>query len=242
MNFNITGFSHKGTERKINQDRILVQNSIYEYGIYNLLNQDHCFCFIADGIGGGPSGEKAAQYVLEQINDKLIRKINYDNKSLSEIFNSININLFNKGKRNFEYLGSGSTLVGLIINNNYFKVINAGDSQLWLLRNNIMTKLTEDQVLNSQQENSPITSYFGGNNQNLKLDFNTVLRNIKTSDILILTSDGLLKSLTIKQVKSILSNSKTLIDKTKFILEKTLQIGAEDNISCIFIEVIKENM
>ncbi|MCF8356628.1 MAG: serine/threonine-protein phosphatase [Melioribacteraceae bacterium] len=242
MKFNIAGFSHKGTEREINQDRILIQNVIYESGTINLLNEDHCFCFVADGIGGGPSGEKAAQYVLEQINQKLVRNENYNDNILTEIFNSINIDLFNEGKRNLKYLGSGSTLVGLIIYENYFKVINAGDSQLWLLRNNIMTKLTEDQVLNSQQVNSPITSYFGGRKQNLKLDFDTILRRIKMNDILILTSDGLLKSLTIRQVKSILSNSKTLIDKTKFILEKALQTGVEDNISCVFIEVIKENL
>ena len=238
MKFNITGFSHKGTEREMNQDRILIQDSIYESDIHNLLNENHCFCFVADGIGGGPSGEKAAQFVLQQINLKLIRSENYDDNSLNEILNSINIDLFNEGRINLEYLGSGSTLVGLLINDNYFKVINAGDSQAWLFRNNILTKLTEDQVLNSEQENSPITSYFGGKNKNLKLDFDTILRNIKINDILILTSDGLLKSLTIKQIKSILSNSKSLIDKTEFILQKALQTGAEDNVSCIFIEVI----
>ena len=238
MKFNITGFSHKGTEREMNQDRILIQNSIYESGTHNLLNEDHCFCFVADGIGGGPSGEKAAHYILEQINTKLIKNKNYDDDSLTEILNSINIDLFNEGRLNLDYLGSGSTLVGLLIYENYFKIMNAGDSQLWLFRNNIMTKLTEDQVLNSQQENSPITSYFGGKNQNLKLNFDTILRNIKINDLLILTSDGLLKSLTINQIKSILSNSKSLIDKTEFILQKALQTGADDNISCIFIEVI----
>ena len=238
MKFNITGFSHKGTERKMNQDRILIQNSIYESGTHNLLNEDHCFCFIADGIGGGPSGEKAAQYILEQINTKLIRNENYNDKCVADILNSINIDLINEDKINPDYLGAGTTLVGLIVNENYFKLVNAGDSQVWLYRNNILTKLTEDQVLNSQQENSPITSYFGGKNNNLKLDFDTVLRNIQINDILILSSDGLLKSLTIKQIKSILSNSKLLIDKTEFILQKVLQTGAEDNVSCIFIEII----
>ncbi|MDO9577745.1 MAG: serine/threonine-protein phosphatase [Candidatus Cloacimonadales bacterium] len=238
MKFNIAGFTHKGTEREMNQDRILIQNLIYENGAYNLLKETYCFCFVADGIGGGPSGEKAAQYILEQINLKLIRSENCDNDCLAEILNSINIDLFSEGRLNLDYLGSGSTLVGLMISDNYFKIINAGDSQAWLFRNNIMTKLTEDQVLDSQQENSPIISYFGGNKQNLKLNFDTILRNIKINDILILTSDGLLKSLTIKQIKSILSNSKSLIDKTEFILQKALLTGAEDNVSCIFIEVI----
>jgi PPM family protein phosphatase len=238
LRYNISGFSHKGTEREMNQDRIMIQDSIYESGTHSLLNEDHCFCFIADGIGGGPSGEKAAQYVLEQINLKLIRSKNYDDNKLTKILNSINIDLFNEGKLHLEYLESGTTLVGLLIYENYFKIVNAGDSQAWLFRNNILTKITEDQVLNNQQENSPITSYFGGKNNNLKLDFGTVLRNIQISDILILTSDGLLKSLTIKQIKAILSNSKPLKEKVSFILQKALQSGSEDNISCIFIEVI----
>jgi len=146
--------------------------------------------------------------------------------------------LLNEGRLNPDYIRSGTTLVGLLISNNFFKVVNAGDSQLWLFRNNTMTKLTEDQVLNPQQENSPITSYFGGKSQDLSLSFDTILRNIKANDLLILTSDGLLKSLTVNQIKTILSNSRSLIDKTELILQKALQSGAVDNISCIFIEVI----
>jgi protein phosphatase len=239
MKFNITGFTHKGTEREINQDRILIQNSVYNNGIYNRFNEDNCFCFVADGIGGGPSGEKAAQFILDKINIKLIRYKKYDEDSITEVLNSINIDLFNEAKLNYDYYGSGSTLIGLLIYDSYFKIINAGDSQIWLLRNNIVTKLTEDHVLNSQQENSPITSYFGGKSNNLNLDFSTILRNIISNDLIMLTSDGLLKSLSIKQIKSILSNSKSLIDKTEFILQKALESGCEDNISCIFVEVVK---
>ncbi|MBC2694511.1 MAG: serine/threonine-protein phosphatase [Desulfobacteraceae bacterium] len=238
MKYNIAAFLHAGTQRKINQDRVLIQDSIYDEGIHCVSEAEDCFCFVADGIGGCPSGEFAAQFILEQLREKIKKEDKYVKENLSKILKSINTELITFGRSNPDYHGTGTTLVGIIVQKDKFQVVNAGDSQAFVFRNNTMIKLTEDQVLDSFEDNSPITSYFGGKTDNLCLDFDTVLRNILIGDILLLTSDGLFKSLTIKQVKAILSNSKPLIDKAQFILQKALDTGAEDNLGSVLIEVI----
>ena len=72
----------------------------------------------------------------------------------------------------------------------------------YAFRNNAMIKLTEDQVVDPFTDNSPITSYFGGKSDGLNLDFDTVLRNILAGDILLLASDGLLKSIPISLIEN----------------------------------------
>ena len=239
MKFNISGFTNIGTQRELNQDRILIQSTVFADDADYIQEIEDCFCFVADGIGGGPAGDYAAQFVLEQIALRVLPDTKYSDDELLNIFSSINNELIESGKNNIEYLGSGTTLVGIIIHQDFFKVISAGDSPAYVFRNNSMIKITEDHVLDPFEENSPITSYFGGKNDELQLSFETVLREIKVDDILLLASDGLLKALSIKQVKAILSNSKPVDEKAVFILKKALDAGAEDNISSILIEVLE---
>lgn len=238
MKFNIALFTHLGTERLINQDRILVQNSIFKDGVHSFANVEDCFCFLADGIGGGPSGELASEFVLEEIKNRTNISEELSTQRLSDILKSINADLIKLGQNNPAYRGAGTTLVGLIIKDGNFLLINAGDSETWAFRKDVFFKITEDQVLDAFENNSPITSYFGGKEDALKLDFNTTLRTIQLNDIHLVASDGLFKSISQNQVKAILSNTKPLSEKADFMLQKSLQRGAEDNISCILIEVV----
>ena len=238
MKFNIAAFTDIGTEREKNQDRILVQDKVFADGIHFVEDAQICFCFVADGIGGGPAGENAAQFVLDQITSQIKKENDYTENELSDNLKSINLELINSCNSTPDFTGSGTTLVGLIIHEDNFKVINAGDSEAYLLRNDSLIKITEDQVFDPFEENSPLISYFGGNSDVLNIDFDTVLREIKADDKLLLASDGLMKALDNKQVKAILSNSKPIEDKAKFILRKALEAGSADNVSCILIEVI----
>ncbi len=237
--FNIAGFTHIGTEREFNQDRILIQDIVSKDGLYSFEGLEHCFCFVADGIGGGPAGDLAAQFVLENINQRIPCGHLSTVDELGKILGEINMELLAMGKATPEYFGAGSTLVGLIIVDGQFRVINAGDSQVYMFRNSSLIKITEDQVFDPYQENSPLISYFGGRHNQLHLDFDTVLRGIQPDDIFLLSSDGMFKSLDVNQIKAVLSNSKPLAQKVKFLMEKSINAGAEDNLSCILIEIVE---
>jgi serine/threonine protein phosphatase PrpC len=238
MKFNISGFTHLGTVRNINQDRILIQDQILLDGIYDFEQIEQCFCFVADGIGGNRSGEIAAQFVLEKLLNWREQQTEFSEEGLRSGLEQINNDLILFGKQQQEHYGLATTLVGLIIRDNQFFILHAGDSPMWLLRNNLFYQLTENQVINPYEKDSPLTSYFGGTETSLALEFGSDLREIQPQDLFVLCSDGLLKALNPKQVKAILANNQQLKEKVQFLRKKVLDNQAEDNVSCIVVEII----
>lgn len=229
--FNISAFTDNGSIRKKNQDSILVNGQFSNLGFINKKNQEFLSCFVADGVGGNKAGEFASKFVLESISN-LEKSTVLENEN----FKKINSDLIYITKKDQKLIGSATTLSGVLYADSTLKIIHAGDSEIWLLRNDSFIKITNDQVLNAKIENSPITSYFGGNEDYLKLDNTIYLEEILLSDKFLICSDGLFKAMKPKQLKSILSAEKELNIKTEKILEVVLENGAEDNVSVILIE------
>jgi len=231
MRFVISAFTNIGTVRESNQDNILVNGQILNEGEVHLSNQDNCFCFVADGVGGNKAGDYASHFVLEKL--KSVQEFNFLN--VEKLLQGINEQLIAESKANDEIKGTATTLTGLVADDNSFHIIHAGDSQMWLLRNDMFFQITKDQVLDEFEKNSPITSYFGGHENYLQLDTSISIYESLPEDIFLICSDGLYKSLNLKIVKSILKADKDIETKSKKILENCLQLGAEDNISVILI-------
>jgi protein phosphatase len=232
MKFNISAFTDIGTLRKKNQDSILVNNQFTNEGFINLSNEAFISCFVADGVGGNRAGEFASKFILEKL-------INMDLDSIlteDNYFSQINDELIALSQQNINLTGTATTLSGIVYFNSKLKIVHSGDSEVWLLRNDSFIKLTNDQVLNTQIQNSPITSYFGGNESYLTLDKDIFLDDINVNDKIVICSDGLFKTLNQKQVKSIINADKALAEKTKKILQSALQNNAEDNLSVILID------
>jgi PPM family protein phosphatase len=231
MKFNISAFTHVGTMRKSNQDNILVNGLILNKGELHLTGQNECICYVADGVGGNNAGEFASHFILE----KLKSETDFNSPEIDRKLHEINELLLTESHAKNELTGTATTLTGLIITDSTFKVIHAGDSKLWLLRDDMFFQITNDQVFNEAEVNSAISSYFGGNENYLKLDDEISIHESLPDDIFLICSDGLYKSLNHKIVKSILKAEKELVTKSKKILEDCLLTGAEDNFSVILI-------
>lgn len=235
IKFDISAFTHVGTVRNTNQDHILVNGQILNEGDFHLTEQDNCFCFVADGVGGNKAGDFASKFIL----DKLRFVSDFNSPNIDDILHRINEDLISISKSDNSLIGTATTLTGLVIDNGIFRVIQAGDSQLWLLRNDMFFKVTKDHVLDEFDKNSPITSYFGGLDNYLNLESDTSIHESLIDDLFLICSDGLFKSLNQKIVKSILKADKDLETKANKILENCLHAGAEDNISVILIHQTK---
>ncbi len=233
MNLNISAFTHAGTIRDFNQDSVLVKGQILSSGEVNLINQDYCVCFIADGVGGNKAGDFASRYVLEGLNKAILSHVESD---LDDRLREVNRQLLTESSGNEELRGSATTLTGLVVIENTFLILHVGDSQMWLRRNGTFFKVTNDQVLNENEANSPLTSYFGGSEDNLKFDRDIFVREIAVADVFLICSDGLFKSLKHKAVKAILDDENDLQSQSRALLDQCLQKGAEDNVSVILIQ------
>jgi serine/threonine protein phosphatase PrpC len=233
MKFNISAFTNTGTSRLINEDAILINGLILKDGEVHFSDEEICFCYVADGVGGNKSGEFASHFVL-----KKIREISdYKSKQTVSVLLKINHELLKTSARNKNLYGCATTLSGIVIQGNIFKIFHAGDSQIWLFRNDIFFKITHDHILEEDIVNSPITSYFGGHSDHLKLESNIMLKEACVNDLFLICSDGLFKSLDKKIIKSILLSDENEPGKVKKLLEMCLVTGAEDNVSVILIRI-----
>lgn len=242
MNFTISAFTHNGTFRKINQDRILVNGNLFEEGVFFIENQDYCSCFVADGVGGNQRGEFASQFILEKLKANICSDFNKVQIELEKI----NSELLIISANDPNLKGTASTLTGLYIDEASFYIFHVGDSQLWLNRNDLLFQVTTDQILDKNISNSPITSYFGGYENLMRPQMNIFLAESEPDDLYILCSDGLFKSLennykkenfqsAISYLKSIISSDQLLNEKNDELLKRCLLNGAPDNISVVLI-------
>lgn len=232
MNFDLAAVTDVGNVRTSNEDRVLANGHLLADGKVGLNSQDSCRCFVADGVGGNQAGAFASNYVLEKLS--LIPDLSQSN--VEAYLRRINKDLLSLSNERSELVGSATTLTGLVINDDNFLVVHAGDSELWLLRNEIMFKVTNDHVLDALEKNSPITSFFGGKNDNLKFDRNITVERSAKGDFFLICSDGLFKSLDKKTVKTILVREGGVLDKADSLLRECLSRRAEDNVSFILIE------
>ncbi len=207
-----------------------MNGNILSSGTLDLAQQDSCFCFVADGVGGNRAGEFAAEFVLRRI-----AAINGSSHLELEL-RAINTELVNVAARRNELSGTATTLTGLIARDDDFQIVHVGDSQMWLRRDGAFFKVTTDQVLNEYETNSPLTSYFGGTDNDLKFDTDIFVKDISKGDVFLICSDGLSKSLDTKTVKAILNEKLDLSSQAKKLLTECRTRGAVENISAILIQ------
>lgn len=235
ITFNICGFSDIGTERKKNEDALLINGFTGTDTVFKALDTNYCIAFVADGVGGNKGGAYASNYVLKVIFD-----------SNEETLDGLKENIYEKNRHfigqtiaDHERQGAATTLTGLILNNGSFNIIHAGDSQIWLLRNDIFFKVTNDMVLNPYLKNSPITSYFGGTSDNLTFDADFNVSDYLSGDVFVICTDGLMASLSPKKVKEILKFETDSYDKISILQKTALEYGAPDNVTAIIVECIE---
>jgi serine/threonine protein phosphatase PrpC len=235
MKFNICGFTHKGTGiYSSNEDNMLINGNQFNEGELFLTDQNSCICFVSDGVGGSKAGDFASAFVLSKIKEQTAEQL----KDLNNYLIKVNENLLEISQGDESKRGCACTLSGIIAAEGLIDMIHIGDSEIWLLRNDMFIKITKDEVADEDNVQSPITNYFGGPKNNLKINTDWEKPELLAKDILLLCSDGLFKALNVKLVKPILSSAKTLQEKVLKLKENCLSLGSEDNVTAVIIEII----
>jgi protein phosphatase len=223
--------------RNTNEDCILVNGTLLFDGSIHLTYEQTCFCFVADGVGGNNAGEFASRFVLEQLKEV------FDNghDDLEKRLHHVNTELLSVSSTDLCLKGAATTLSGIIINDSKFQIIHAGDSQIWLLRDDSFFQITIDHVEDDSVENSSITNYFGGLSDHLHFDAIANVIDPSPDDIFLICTDGIFKSMKSRIVKSILSSDKDIAEKSEQLMLNCLLHGADDNISAIIVKISESN-
>ena len=235
MKFNIGGFTHKGTGKyMVNEDQVLINRTKVEEGELFLYDQEMCYCFVSDGVGGRQGGVFASTFLI-----LMLRGIPDDQfAEINQRLYTINEELIRQASKSSDLTGCACTLSGMVSKEGFTDFYHVGDSEIWLLRDEMLMKITKDEVLNEDDPSSPITNYFGGEENKFKINTEWNKPEIVEKDVFLICSDGLFKSIGVKIIKPILASDKSVEEKVLKLKENCLKKGADDNVSAIVVEVL----
>ena len=237
--------SDVGRKREFNQD------SFY----YRKLNEEKCFAFVCDGMGGVRGGGIASSFVKELFCKKIPFRLENiysveDIKNL--IFNcykEANDFIFKRALIDDNLKGMGTTCITTIIYKNCLMVFNVGDSRVYIKFKDFFKQLTVDhsyvqtlvdcgKITKEEAKVHPrkneITKAVGIT-KNINIDFQTF--NVEKSSVVLLCTDGLTNSCSDEQIANIIEYEKSVLNGVKRLVEVANFNGGYDNITAVLIEI-----
>ncbi|MGE0887397.1 MAG: Stp1/IreP family PP2C-type Ser/Thr phosphatase [Blastocatellales bacterium] len=127
-----------GLERKDNEDSIIS------------ISDDHSgshMIVVADGMGGTACGQVASQLAVQTIRQSFFATANTDfsiNDRLALAISEANRLIYFRSSRDRQCKGMGSTCAVLLLTDEMAYVAHAGDSRVYLIRDNRIRRLTRD--------------------------------------------------------------------------------------------------
>ncbi len=132
LSFRSIGRTHTGKVRPHNEDAFLERTDI---GLW----------VVADGMGGHRAGDVASAMIIERL---ALVKPPIDGKTflreVREDLYKINEALYEQGTRQSQQRTMGSTVVAVLIYQDFYACLWVGDSRLYRLRDGVLTRLTRD--------------------------------------------------------------------------------------------------
>jgi len=226
-----------GAVRKHNEDNMLSRPDI---GLW----------VVADGAGGHDSGEVASGMIVGEL-DRLPPDLSGAEVlaevrlTLNRVHQALRDEAASRGKDSM----IASTFVSLIIRDNHFACLWAGDSRAYLLRHGHLSQISRDHSLVQElvdsgnlapedAENHPhanvITRAVGADSETLELD--KVIGTAEPGDRFLLCSDGLCKTLSEAEIASLLG-APDGAPPPELLIAAALSHGVNDNVTAVVVEV-----
>ncbi len=237
LKFNSYGVTHVGNVRKLNEDAFLERPEI---GLWA----------VADGMGGHDSGDMASNMIvsdLKRIHQGL--KLNRIIDDIEDKLINVNRKLIEKSSQSIKKSTIGSTVVSMVVYENYCVYLWVGDSRLYRLQNKNLKQLTRDHsqvqiyidngiIDEKEAELHPhrnmITRAIGAMDE-LYVDMDIQI--ISPNDRYLLCSDGLNRHLKDSEIEEIMNKGDSSEKTCNTLIDMVLDRGAEDNVTAIIVDV-----
>jgi len=225
-----------GRVRLTNEDKALILNY-----------QDEILIMVADGMGGHNKGDYASKKVVDIIGDAFKnRKFKFLSIFLAYIWLNVMVSRANKeiykiAESNPIYKGMGTTLVLTLIKNNHMIILNSGDSRAYILKNNDLKLLSEDESYVDFLKRTGKVSELEATQRSDKnilmnaigiypsTSFNSRIHRYRNEQILLCT-DGVYNNLNKGELMSILSSKEDSKNKVMSLILKANENGGSDNL------------
>ncbi len=237
-------------------------------GILRSNNEDACYVLlpdkvyvVADGVGGGNSGEIASRTAVNEIANYVTKHpislmnnkyavVNYLQAALEEA----NAKIYNMSRTYVENAGMATTTIVIYIAEGKAYIANIGDSRVYLYRAGKLVQLTEDHtyvnslvkagILSKEQadhdDRKNVIIKALGAEPNIEPDFFQI--DIYRDDVLIACTDGLYDEVESKEIIEVIETQLSMSDLAKELVARANKNGGRDNITIISLKVTEEDI
>lgn len=240
---------HGWTQTDIGKVRTNNEDACWFGGEYNWK-----LALVADGMGGHQAGEVASSQAVRVIREMVqagtnevaalcnLKQIIYDAVKKA---NSI---VFDLGQNDSTLTGMGTTVTAALFTEQQIHIAQVGDSRIYLYRQRILNRLTEDHSLVQGLINGGCISMeqarvhpkrhlltrVVGTNKDVEIDL--FIANIRPGDVYLLCTDGLTAELTDEQIEQVLETTSPH-KAANTLIEAALDCGGQDNITVAVVYV-----
>ena len=232
-----------GRVRLSNEDRALALTN----------SKGDVLLIVCDGMGGQNKGDLAASLAIDVISEEFQnRSLSFINRAhavfwLSKTVKKANKTIFNESARSEQYEGMGTTVTALLICKTYYVLAQAGDSRAYVLKDNCLEQISEDQTyvaylyrtgqITKEQMATHSKRHVLMNAVGIypSLNLDTLVASYNNERIL-LCSDGLYNNVPHKDIENIMRNSDSVEQKVNELIHISNSNGGSDNVAVIVWE------
>lgn len=242
--FSAWGLTDRGVIRKENQDSCA----------YEVMENGEAWGVVCDGMGGAKAGDVASQMAVATFRDYMAqltqnKKRSEEGALLVQAAEVANEAIYRKAETDLNCFGMGTTLVGMILKNNFVWVINVGDSRAYHITKDAIERITRDHsVVQDWVDQGKLTPDEArrhprknlitralGTARTVKTDL--FQRSVAEGDTILLCSDGLVNEVTDQEICREVKTGGTPQEICQRLMEKTLVSGAPDNVTIVLFQL-----
>ncbi len=228
LNYSFGSITQLGNQQDFNSDAII------EFSILD----GHVFV-VCDGHDGDEGhGALAAKLTADSFKKYFSNRSYKDlNIALTNAVTYANYAVHEQSQKDTKYKNIGSTLAILIYRNNKVYYAYAGDSRIYMHKDNKLKPLTLDHVENKYSPAESKVNILIGPNKDIKFGVCKTPIELKENDKFLLCTDGLTDIVKNEEISTIISDSDTSPDhKALLLAKKADENGGVDNTSIHIIE------
>jgi len=206
---------------------------------------------VADGMGGYLHGEVASTKAVHTTVEEIVKHFTDADQVIPEQARTWLENAVTAANKAIygEKMNMGTTLVASVIMGKEAFIANVGDSRTYLINEDGIQQITEDQSFVQHMVNEGIItpeearahprrnvlSQALGMEEDVKID--TYSTELNSGDYLLLCSDGLTNELEDQTIQHIVLEAETPHDACQSLVEAANQAGGRDNISVVLVQM-----
>lgn len=195
---------------------------------------------IADGVSGNDGGREASEYTVRGLlSDYYATSDTWPvTQSLDRVLKAINSWVQHQGSIRAELAGMATTLTTIVLRGRFYYFAHAGDSRLYLLRDNKLTRLTTDHVWDRPEMQHVLTRAIGLDSR-LAVDHG--MGELHEGDVFLLATDGVWAAISeydlTGHLNELAAGKRGAEETANMLLDAALAADSHDNISALAIHV-----